>query len=223
MVLLVVDLVGTFAFALNGALTAIRTVRVDIVGVLVLGLVTATGGGIVRDVLLGRLPPSTFTDWRYLATAAAGSLIAFLIGRRLERLSGAIDLFDAIGLSFFAVNGALTALAAGAGPLQATLLGVVTAVGGGTIRDVMIGQVPTVLSSGLYAVPAAVASGGAVGLMSAGLGAWPFLTVAAAACFAFRMVGLRRGWGAPVPRGHDIGGGSPETATKKHDPMSERP
>lgn len=208
-VLLVVDLLGTFAFALNGALTAIRTVRVDIVGVLVLGLVTATGGGIIRDVLLDRLPPSTFTDWRYLTTAFAGSLIAFLVGRRLERISGAIDVFDAIGLSFFAVNGALAALAAGAGPLQATLLGVVTAVGGGTIRDVLIRQVPTVLSSGLYAVPAAVAAGGAVALFASGIGVWPLLTLAAAACFVLRMVGLRRGWRAPVARGQVDSGRAP--------------
>ena len=85
-VLLVLDLAGTFAFALNGALTAVRTAHVDIVGVITLGMITAVGGGIIRDVLLGALPPATFVDWRYLAVAAAGGLIAFLFSRRLRRV-----------------------------------------------------------------------------------------------------------------------------------------
>src|SRR3954471_15510298 len=94
-VLLVLDLAGTFAFALNGALTAVRAVHVDIVGVITLGLITAVGGGIIRDVLLGALPPATFVDWRYLAVAAGGGLIAFLFNRLLSRITSAIDVLDA--------------------------------------------------------------------------------------------------------------------------------
>src|SRR4051795_3416823 len=101
-VLLLLDLTGTFAFALNGALTALRVARLDIVGVVTLGIITALGGGIIRDVLLGSLPPATFDDWRYLAVAGVGGLIAFAFGRRLELLNTPINILDAAGLSLFA-------------------------------------------------------------------------------------------------------------------------
>ena len=143
---LLLDLVGTFAFALNGALTAIRVARLDIVGVVTLGMLTAIGGGMMRDVLLGDLPPATFSDWRYLAVAAGGSLVAFLFGRLLDRVATAIVLLDAAGLSLFAVSGALKSLDFGVGPAQAVILGVVTGVGGGTLRDVLIREVPAVLA-----------------------------------------------------------------------------
>ena len=113
-------------------------------------MITAVGGGIIRDVLLGALPPATFVDWRYLAVAAGGGLIAFLFSRWLSRFSSAIDVLDAAGLSLFAVTGAGKALELGVGPAQAIILGAVTGVGGGTIRDVLIQRVPSVLSSGLY-------------------------------------------------------------------------
>jgi uncharacterized membrane protein YeiH len=207
--LLVLDLVGTFAFALNGALTAVRSAQVDIVGVVTLALITAVGGGIVRDVLLGALPPATFVDWRYLAVAAAGGLIAFLFSRRLMRLIRAIDVLDAAGLSLFAVTGAGRALELGAGPVQAVILGTITAVGGGTVRDVLIRQVPGVLSSGLYAIPALVGAALAVVATSGGLdrvlGA-PAALAAAAVCFGIRMVGLHFGLDAPKPPGtRDVG------------------
>lgn len=160
--LLVLDLVGTFAFALNGALTAVRAAHIDIVGVVTLGMTTAVGGGIIRDILLGDLPPATFMDWRYLAVAAAGGLIAFCFSRTLSRLTKPIDLLDAAGLSLFAITGAVKALELGVGPVQAIILGTVTGVGGGTLRDVLIRKVPSVLSSGLYAIPALVGAALAV-------------------------------------------------------------
>src|SRR3954467_9229250 len=98
-VLLALDLTGTFAFALNGALTALRGARLDIVGVVTLGMITALGGGIIRDVMLDSLPPATFSDWRSLAVAAGGGLIAFAFGRHLERLNSFINVLDAAGLS----------------------------------------------------------------------------------------------------------------------------
>lgn len=221
-VLLVLDLVGTFAFALNGALTAVRTTRVDIVGVLTLGLVTGVGGGIVRDVLLDSLPPATFVDWRYLAAAAAGGMVAFGFSGALGRFGRTIDVFDAAGLSLFAVTGAGKALALGAGPVQAVILGVVTGVGGGTIRDVLIGRVPSVLSSGMYAIPAAagallttvaIATG-----VEDGIGG-PAAVGAATVCFAIRVVSLHYGVDAPVPpalrpprAGDRDGGGDLDTA-----------
>jgi uncharacterized membrane protein YeiH len=203
-VLLVLDLVGTFAFALNGALTAVRAAHVDIVGVVTLGMITGLGGGIIRDILLGALPPATFVDWRYLTVAAAGGLIAFLFSRGLSRFTSAIDLLDAAGLSLFAITGAGKALELGVGPMQAIILGTVTGVGGGTVRDVLIRQVPGVLSSGMYAIPALVGAGLAVLATSTGvtevLGV-PVVLCAAAVCFAIRMLGLHFGLDAPKPPG----------------------
>src|SRR5919107_6040939 len=95
--LLILDLAGTFAFALNGALTAAREARIDIVGVVTLGMITAVGGGIIRDVLLGAVPPAAFVDWRYLTVAAAGGLLAFLLAGRLNRFANAIDVPDPAG------------------------------------------------------------------------------------------------------------------------------
>jgi uncharacterized membrane protein YeiH len=198
-VLLALDLLGTFAFALNGALTALRVARLDIVGVVTLGMITALGGGIIRDVLLDRLPPATFSDWRYLAVAAGGGLIAFVCGRRLERLNTPITVLDAAGLSLFAVTGAGKALQLGLGPAQAVILGAVTGVGGGTLRDVLVRQIPSVLSSGLYAIPALL---GATAIVVAGLldVDGPVTAVGAAAlCFGIRMVGVHFDLNAPMP------------------------
>jgi uncharacterized membrane protein YeiH len=200
LLLLILDLTGTFAFALNGALTVVRTVRIDIVGVLTLATITAIGGGILRDVILGAVPPATFSDWRYLAVAACGGLLAFFLSRVLVRLSRSIEVLDAVGLSLFAVTGALKALAYGLGPGQAIILGGVTAVGGGTLRDVLISKVPDVLHSGLYAIPALV--GAAVIVLAAELGAGGATVAIGAAllCFVIRIVALRYNLDAPTPR-----------------------
>jgi uncharacterized membrane protein YeiH len=199
--LLALDLTGTFAFALNGSLTALRVARVDIIGVLTLGVITALGGGIIRDIMIDSLPPATFSDWRYLAVAAAGSLIAFLFGRRLDRLAVPILVLDAAGLSLFAVTGASKALDLGLGPAQAVILGAVTGVGGGTVRDVMVQQLPTVLSSELYAIPALVAATVTVVSIRVGVYGVPAAVVAAVACFGIRMLGDRFGQNAPGPPG----------------------
>ncbi|HEY0948661.1 trimeric intracellular cation channel family protein [Nocardioides sp.] len=197
--LLVLDLCGTFAFALNGALTALRVVRLDIVGVLTLGVITAIGGGIVRDIVIDALPPATFSDWRYLAVAAAGSLLAFGLGSRLDRWAGAITLLDAAGLSLFAVTGASKALDLGIGPVQAVILGAITGAGGGTIRDVLIQRVPTVLRSELYAIPALL--GATITVIASRTDSYglPAAIAAAVACFALRMLGVRFGLNAPRP------------------------
>lgn len=197
---LTLDLAGTFAFALNGALTAIRVARLDIVGVVALGMITALGGGIIRDVLLGALPPATFSDWRYLTVAAGASLVAFASGRGLDRLAMPILVLDAAGLSLFAVSGALKGLDFGMGFTQAVILGTITAVGGGTLRDVLIREIPAVLSSGLYAIPALV---GALVLVAAdrgGVAELPAAVVGAGVCFVIRMLGIRFGLDAPGPR-----------------------
>ena len=205
--LLALDLVGTFAFALNGALTALRVARLDIVGVVTLGMITALGGGIIRDVLLD-VPPVTFNDWRYLAVAAGGGLIAFVFGRYLDRLNAPITVLDAAGLSLFAVTGAGRALELGLGPVQAALLGALTGVGGGTLRDVLVRQVPSVLSSGLYAIPALVGATAAVVTTRLDVHGPATAVGAAALCFLIRMVGVRYDLGAPMPpRAPDPGAG----------------
>jgi uncharacterized membrane protein YeiH len=200
-VALALDLAGIFAFALNGALTALRVARLDIVGVVTLGMITAIGGGIIRDVLLGSLPPATFGDWRYLTVAAAGGLIAFAFGRRLERLNTPINVLDAAGLSLFAVTGAIKAMEFGLGPAQAVILGAITGVGGGTVRDVLVRQIPTVLRSGLYAIPALVGATAVVVVTE--VDAYGLATAVGAAllCFAIRMIGVHYNLDAPKPPG----------------------
>ena len=199
--LLVLDLVGTFAFALNGALTAVGAADLDIVGVVTLAMITALGGGIIRDVLIDSLPPATFSDWRYLAVAAGGGLLAFVLARRLDRLRPSIEVLDAVGLSLFAVTGAGKALGLGLGLAQAVILGTITGVGGGTLRDIMVRRIPTVLASGLYAVPALL--GATVFVVAARFGVTGLLATfgAAAACLAVRLLGVRYEVDAPRPPG----------------------
>lgn len=198
---LALDLTGAFAFALNGSLTAIRVARLDVVGVITLGMITALGGGIIRDVLLGSLPPATFSDWRYLAVAAFGSLVSFTLGRRLDRWTNPILVLDAAGLSLFAVSGAVVAMELGVGFGQAVILGAITGVGGGTMRDVLIGRVPIVLRSELYAIPALVAA--LVVVTADTLGFYGVATAVGAAllCFVIRMLGVRFDLDAPRPPG----------------------
>lgn len=198
--LLALDLAGTFAFGLNGALTAVRAARLDIVGVVTLAMITALGG-IVRDVLIDSLPPATFSDWRFLAVAAAGGLVAFALGQRLDRLAGPITVLDAVGLSLFAVSGASKALGFGLGVGQAIILGAVTAVGGGTLRDVLIREIPTVLRSELYAIPALIGAAVTAATSRTGVYGIPAAIAAAALCFVVRLVGVHFGLNAPGPPG----------------------
>jgi uncharacterized membrane protein YeiH len=197
--LLALDLGGTFAFALNGALTAIRVAKLDVVGVVTLGMVTALGGGIIRDIFIDSLPPATFSDWRYLLVAAFGSLVAFGFGWRLTRLTRPILVLDAAGLSLFAVTGASKALDFGVGPGQAVLLGAVTAVGGGTLRDVLTGRVPVVLRSDLYAIPALAAATVVAVTVRTGVYGIPAALGAAVLCFGIRILGARYRLNAPGP------------------------
>lgn len=199
--LLALDLTGTFAFAVNGALTATKVAKLDVVGVLTLGMVTALGGGIVRDILIDSLPPATFSDWRYLLVAASGSLVAFGVGPRFGRLPSPMLVLDAAGLSLFAVTGASKAMGFGVGLGQAVILGAMTGVGGGTVRDVLIGRVPVVLRSELYAIPALLAATVVVVTEHAGVyGVWAAVG-AALLCFTLRMLGLRYDLNAPRPPG----------------------
>ncbi|USQ77626.1 trimeric intracellular cation channel family protein [Ornithinimicrobium cryptoxanthini] len=161
------DILGVFVFALSGGLVAVRK-GLDLVGVVVLAWVAGLGGGIMRDVLLGATPPVGISDWRLLASVVVAGALTFLWQRRLRSaylgrargrmtlLTRSVRTLDAVGLAFFAVSGSLKALDYDTGALAAVLLGVLTAVGGGALRDVLAGQVPEVLRRELYAVPALI-------------------------------------------------------------------
>jgi uncharacterized membrane protein YeiH len=198
--LLCLELLGVFAFALNGALTAAQVARLDIVGIVTLGVITALGGGILRDLLIGSVPPEAFTSWLFLTVAAAGALAVFVLRTRLTRFKTLILVLDAAGLSLFCVTGATKSLAFGLGPEQAAILGMLTGVGGGTVRDVLIGRLPPILSTGLYAIPALVGATLAVIAARMGLHGVPAAAIAVGACFSIRMLGVRFNLNAPTMR-----------------------
>ena len=196
-VLLGLDLVGTFVFALSGAMAGIRR-RVDLFGVMVLSFVAATAGGMARDVAIGAVPPAALVDWRYLAVSLAAGVIAFCWSPGIDRLKRSITMFDAMGLAVFAVAGAQKALVHGLEPVMAALLGMLTAIGGGIARDVLLAEIPMVLRAEIYATAALVGAGLAVAGHELSLPPAPVALVAAAACFGLRMIAIRRGWRLPV-------------------------
>jgi uncharacterized membrane protein YeiH len=153
-VLLVLDLVGVAVFAASGALAAVHA-RLDVFGVIVLAAVTALGGGIVRDVLLGVTPPSTLRQWPYLVVPAAVALLVFRWHPAVARLRRAVQLADALGLALFVVTGTRVALGTGAPAVTSALVGVITGVGGGVLRDLLLNEIPTVLRREIYALAAA--------------------------------------------------------------------
>lgn len=199
------DLAGTFAFAISGATEGVRR-RLDLFGVLVLSFVAATAGGIARDVLLGATPPLAFSDWRYGAASLLAGMLVFYQGRVVERLRNPVQLFDAAGLGLFAVIGAEKALQYGAGPLAASLLGMLAGIGGGMARDILVAKVPSVLQRELYAVAALLASAIVVAGTWLALPMPLLMTVGAAACFGLRFLAIRRGWQLPVAGGDSSAG-----------------
>lgn len=201
---LILDLGGTFAFALSGAMAGIRR-GLDIFGVLVLSFAAATFGGITRDLLIGATPPAALQDWRYLAVSLAAGLIAFFWSPLIEKLRNPVRMLDAMGLALFAVAGTEKALAFGLNPVMAALLGMLTGIGGGVARDVLLAQIPAVLRSDLYAVAALA---GAAFVVGGSLLHLPILVTALGGglvCFGLRMAAIRRGWSLPVARSGKIG------------------
>lgn len=189
-------LAGTFVFGLSGGLAGVRA-RLDLFGVLVLATVVAMAGGFVRDLLIG-VPPETLRDGRFLAAAVAAGLLCFFARGLLDRVDRGVLVFDAFGLAIFCVAGAAKALDAGIAPAQAALLGAVTGIGGGILRDVLLAQVPVVLRQELYAVPALLGAGAFVGLDAAGAAEAVAATTGALVCLAIRLAALRFGLEAPV-------------------------
>lgn len=199
MALQVLDLAGIFVFGITGALLGVRK-QLDVFGVQVLALVTGLGGGFIRDVLIGQTPPAALADWRYLSVPVAAGLLTFFLHPGLGRVERLVNVFDAAGLALFCVTGARKALDYGLPPLSAALLGTIAGIGGGVIRDVLSGRVPVVLRREIYATPALLGAGIVVVADSAGVDAPWVAGVAAAACFVIRLLAIRRGWNAPLPR-----------------------
>jgi uncharacterized membrane protein YeiH len=195
--LLVADLIGVVVFAASGASAAVAK-RLDLFGVGFVGFVAALGGGILRDLVIGAVPPLAFADWRYAVTAVCASVAVFYLHPQLNRLRRTVLLLDAAGLGLFTVAGTVKALDAGVPAVGACLIGMLTGIGGGLARDLLTGEIPVVLQRDIYAV---VALGGAVTvtvLERVGVDGPLALAAAAAAMIFVRLLALYRRWSAPV-------------------------
>lgn len=198
----VADLLGTFAFAVSGAVASEQR-HLDVFGVLAIAFVTACGGGIVRDVCIGAVPPAGMADWRYLACAAIAAAIAMWARKVIDLIRQPVLFFDSLGLGFFAVVGAHKTLQFHDNVELAAMLGVVTAVGGGVLRDVLLNRVPVILQKEIYAVAALA---GAASQVAGEKLDWSLATTpwfATAICFAIRFMALRYSWSLPVPNRED--------------------
>ena len=190
------DMAGTFAFAISGAVAA-RQKNLDLFGIIAIAYMVACGGGIIRDVCIGAIPPAGLADGRYLVLALVASALAMVAYPLLQRLDHPVQMFDALGLSFFAVFGAHKALAFGHNAQVAVLLGIVSAVGGGVMRDVLLNRTPLILRKEIYASAALAAAvvqvGGARLELSMEWVPWAGIVL----CFGLRFLAMRYGWNLP--------------------------
>jgi uncharacterized membrane protein YeiH len=168
----------------------------------VLAVVVGLAGGIIRDLLIG-IPPQTFRDWRYLAVAVGAGLVTFVTHPTLKRLEYPILVLDAAGLALFCVTGAATALDYRVGTVEAIVLGAITGVGGGMLRDILVGEIPVVLRTGLYAIPALIGAAIVVIASKSGWNNLAFPIIAAAVCFLIRLAGIH--FDLNVPRARSDG------------------
>jgi len=195
--LLTLDLAGTAVFAASGAAVGVRH-QLDVFGVCVLAFVAGNAGGILRDILIGAIPPAAFLGSQYVAISLLAAVVTFICHPRLERLHTPILIFDAAGLGLFSVSGTQKALAFGANPLVAALLGMLTGIGGGMLRDVLVGEIPTVLRKDLYALAALAGASVVVAGQLLDLPPTVATTAGAVLCFGVRLVAIRRGWALPT-------------------------
>jgi uncharacterized membrane protein YeiH len=197
--LLTLDLIGTFVFALSGAASGVKN-KLDAFGVGVLAFVAGNAGGVTRDLLIGAVPPAAINDWRYVAVSLAAGAVTFVWYSNVKRLQPIVLLLDAAGLGLFAVAGTQKALAFGINPFVAALLGMLTGIGGGVLRDLLVNEIPVVLRADLYALAALA---GAAVVVGGHLAHWPptATTIAGAIlCFGIRLIAIRRGWSLPPAR-----------------------
>ncbi|MBV0912518.1 trimeric intracellular cation channel family protein [Anianabacter salinae] len=194
------DLLGTFVFGISGALVAVRR-GLDIFGIAVLSIAAGLAGGIIRDMILGATPPPAFEESRYLLTALAAGICVFFWHRVLERLNKPVMVLDALGLGVFAVSGCQKSLLFGLDPLPSILLGVLTAVGGGVARDLLVVEIPRVLRDEVYALAAMVGAVIVVAGAALDLSATWTAAIGVVAAFSIRVISVWRGWRAPrAPR-----------------------
>jgi len=214
LLVLVLDLVGTFVFAISGASAGVSR-QLDLFGALVLSFVAGNIGGVTRDVLIGSVPPAAISDWRYLAVSLLAGVITFYWPSAVEKLSRTVLVFDAAGLALFAVSGAQKALAFGLNPVMAALLGMLTGIGGGMARDILTGQIPNVLRGDIYAV--AALAGAAVVVIGQFLHITPTIstTIGALLCFGLRLIAIQRGWQLPVARRSDGSSANKSSSNKE--------
>ena len=201
----ILDLAGTFAFATSGAVAA-RDRGLDWFGIIVVAFTVACGGGVLRDLCIGAVPPAGLSDWRYLAVATAAAVMTIAANTLVVRLADPVTLFDSLGLGLFAVTGAQKALIFGHSAEVAILVGVATAVGGGVARDVLLNRVPVILRRDIYALAALVAALIEVGGERLGWMSSARTGVALIACFALRYLSLRYKWNLPHSVRRDGGG-----------------
>ena len=193
----VVDWIGTFVFAISGGFVAVQK-RFDIFGVLLLAFVVSVFGGMMRDLLIGAVPPVALTDLKYFGLAIAGGMVTFLWYPKLRSLQSRILLFDALGLALFAVVGTEKAILYGIHPVMAALLGMISGIGGGMARDVLAGEIPFVLKGDIYAL--AALSAGAIVATGHVLRVQAHYSMAlgVALCIFLRLMAIYRGWHAPL-------------------------
>lgn len=199
LVTLTLNLLGTFAFGLSGGILAVKK-QMDLFGILVLGVATGLGGGIMRDIILGHIPPATLGDWRYLAIAGLAGVLVFVWFNHMVHHGRFVTTFDAVGLAVFTVTGTMIALQSGLGPAPAALLGMLTGVGGGVLRDMLAAEVPLIFRSEIYAVASMLGSIIVIVAYQTGFFGTPAEMIAATATFGLRMVSVQRGWKIPTAK-----------------------
>lgn len=192
------DLAGIFVFAISGALLAVRK-NFDVFGMAVLAEVTGLGGGLLRDLIIGAVPPAAFTDLGYFTMPLVATVLVFFLHPHVERIQGAVNVFDAAGLGLFCVTGTVKAYEYGLGLTASAALGLATAAGGGVLRDVLANEVPSLLrwDRDLYAVPAIV--GATTVAICIRFDELNGLTsgLAALTAFVLRLLAMRFHWRAP--------------------------
>jgi uncharacterized membrane protein YeiH len=196
-IIFALDVAGTFLFAVEGAVVAAEA-GLDVFGILVLSFSTALVGGVARDLLIGAVPPQAIKDWRYPAIAFAAGAATFFFHRYVVAIPRPVFItLDAAALSLFAVAGAEKALDFGINPFAAALMGTLTGVGGGTLRDIFLARVPIILRADVYATAAFV--GAATMVAARKLGAPPIVSalLGGFACFGVRIVAIWRHWALP--------------------------
>jgi len=197
--LLTLDLIGTFVFALSGAASGVKH-KLDAFGIGVVAFVAGNAGGVTRDLLIGAVPPAAIKDWRYVAVSLVAGAVTFACYPKVKRLQPIVLLFDAAGLGLFAVAGTQKALAVGIDPFVSALLGMLTGIGGGVLRDLLVNEIPVVLRADLYALAALAGAAVVVGGHLAGWTPTGTTVAGALLCFGIRLIAIRRGWNLPVAR-----------------------